>query len=67
MFLWDVSTGEILAHFSAPEDFVLYSLAFLKDDNQAITCGDDGMVRIWQLPDETRSENESTAIDTGNK
>jgi WD40 repeat protein len=51
--LWDIATGQRLAWFAKAHDGGgVLGVSIHPDGRSAASCGQDGIVRLWRLPDQ---------------
>lgn len=49
LFLWNLTTGEVIREFTGGHDDTINSLDFNADGTQAVSGGDDGRVIVWDV------------------
>jgi WD40 repeat protein len=49
VMVYEVGTGKVRATRTAHQGNV-WSLAFSADDNVLASCADDGLIKLWQVP-----------------
>jgi RNA polymerase sigma factor (sigma-70 family) len=61
--LWDLASGRVLARLDARGKFA-WNAAFSADARMAVTCGWDGCLRLWDLPQPTSSRGPARSRET---